>query len=88
MIFLISFENKKKMFRVENIKTKEVFYFMDDQVLDRLKKIYKNDNITESDFMITKNECFGCNNDKLDQLSHMVCDTGCLHDPRFCENCS
>lgn len=72
------------MFRVENIKTKEIIYITE----ENLRQLFRNEEYTEKDFIITKNECFGCNNDKLDQRSHMECDTGCLHDPKFCEICS
>ena len=33
------------------------------------------------------NACYGCQNDCPGQRDHMECDTGCLHDPQFCEKC-
>lgn len=37
--------------------------------------------------MYPSTQCYGCINDKLDQLSHMECPTGCLHDPEDCPIC-
>ena len=76
---------------VQNIITNEVFFFDNKkEIYDKLKKIFidRDEPFIFENFIIKKNKCFGCINDKLDQRSHMECPEGCLHCIKYCDFCS
>lgn len=78
-------------YKVIHISSQEFFLFDEKKdIYERLKNIIetRGDLFNKDDYIIEKNNCFGCLNDKLDQRSHSECPDGCLHNTEFCDFCS